>query len=79
MRVSICELVCRFGSTEQQFDVAAQMIDAVRGDRCSARCFGEDEGALEDGLGVQRERFRQSGAMFRSCSAASISASSVAA
>jgi hypothetical protein len=40
---------------EQHFDVAAQMIDDVCGDLCSARCLAEDEGALDDGLCVQRE------------------------
>jgi hypothetical protein len=53
-------MFCLLGSdTEQHFDVAAQMIDAVCGDLCSARCLGEDEGALDDGLCVQRERFRR--------------------
>jgi hypothetical protein len=49
-------MFCLLGSdTEQHFDVAAQMIDAVCGDLCSARCLGEDEGALNDGPCVQRE------------------------
>jgi hypothetical protein len=52
-------MFCLPGSdTEQHFDVAAQMIDAVCGDLCSARCLGEDEDALDDGLCVQRERFQ---------------------
>jgi hypothetical protein len=47
-------MFCLLGSdTEQHFDVAAQLIDAVCGDLCSARCLGEDEGALDDGLCVQ--------------------------
>jgi len=35
-------MFCLLGSdSEQHFDVAAQMIDAVCGDLCSARCLGE--------------------------------------
>src|ERR1700680_1263027 len=40
-------MFCLLGSdTQQHFDVAAQMIDAVCGGLCSARCLGEDEGAV---------------------------------
>jgi hypothetical protein len=46
---------CSVPTPNSIFDVAAQMIDAVCGDLCSARCLGEDEGALDDGLCVQRE------------------------
>lgn len=44
-------MFCLLGSdTEQHVDVAAQMIDGICGDLCSARCLGEDEGALDDGV-----------------------------
>jgi hypothetical protein len=43
-------MFCLLGSdTEQHFDGAARMIDAVCGDLCPARRLREDEGALDDG------------------------------
>src|SRR5258708_35200239 len=41
--------------TEQQFQVASQMIEAFAGDRGGVLRFGENERALDDGLGIKRE------------------------
>src|SRR5690606_18148078 len=42
--------------TEKQFQIPGEMIDALGGDVRSAFRLGEDEGALENGLGVECER-----------------------
>jgi hypothetical protein len=40
---------------EEQFDVAAQVIDAVGGDVCTVLGLGKNERALKDGLRVEGE------------------------
>jgi hypothetical protein len=39
--------------------IASQMVHARDGDLCTALGLGEDEGALQDGLGVQGEALRR--------------------
>ena len=43
------------GAVEKQLHVAAQVIDAGRGDLGVARRLGENERALQHGLGVESE------------------------
>src|SRR3972149_1950382 len=44
--------------TEEHCNVAAQVIDRLGGDLGAPRRLREDEGALEDGLGVESEAAR---------------------
>src|SRR6266481_3693455 len=42
---------------KQQLEIAAQMVEAFGRRRGALLRLGEDEGALDDGLGVEREAF----------------------
>jgi hypothetical protein len=62
-----------FGLGEKQLDVPVKMVDRGGGNVGSVLGFGEDEGALEDGLVVKREALGGPLPYFRIASAMSAS------
>jgi hypothetical protein len=51
----LLSLQCVLWLREQERYVTLEVIDAIGGDGRRALRLGEDESALEDGLGVERE------------------------
>jgi len=45
------------GPAEKQFQIAAQVVNALGGDLWTLPGFGQDERALNGGLGVESEAF----------------------